>query len=53
MYDQLVVTQVQENSLRQDLTFVEKAQFAVRLIDAVGSGAAVMAALGLDKAAVP
>lgn len=50
--DQLVVSQGQENNARANLSYIERANFAHRL-EARGFGRAViMAALGVDKAAL-
>ncbi|GLK74274.1 plasmid partitioning protein RepB [Ancylobacter dichloromethanicus] len=50
--DELVVAQGQENSGRTDLTFIERARFAARLLDRKFSRETIMAALNVDKAAL-
>ena len=48
--EELVVAQGVENSARQDLSFVERAQFALRLEDAGHSRAVIQSALSIDRA---
>ncbi|TIP10524.1 MAG: plasmid partitioning protein RepB [Mesorhizobium sp.] len=50
--DQLVVSQGQENNARTNLSYIERASFAVRLEDRSFSRETIMAALGIDKAAL-
>ncbi|TXR49478.1 plasmid partitioning protein RepB [Phyllobacterium endophyticum] len=50
--DQLVVSQGQENNTRTNLSYIERALFAVRLEDRAFSRDTIMAALGIDKAAL-
>jgi ParB family transcriptional regulator, chromosome partitioning protein len=50
--EQLVVAQGQENSGRTDLTFIERARFAVRLEDRKFSREIIMASLNVDKGAL-
>ncbi|HEV7321274.1 MAG TPA: plasmid partitioning protein RepB [Ensifer sp.] len=50
--EQLVVSQGQENNARADLSFIERALFATRLEDRGFSREIIMAALGVDKAAL-
>ena len=50
--EELVVAQGQENSGRTDLTFIERARFAVRLEERKFSRETIMAALNVDKAAL-
>jgi ParB family chromosome partitioning protein len=50
--DQLVVSQGQENSARTDLSYIEKALFALRLEERSFRRDIIMAALGVDKAAL-
>lgn len=50
--EQLVVSQGQENNARTDLSFIERALFAVGLEDRNFSREIIMAALGVDKAAL-
>ena len=50
--DQLVVSQGQENNTRTNLSYIERALFAVRLEDRRFSRETIMAALGIDKAAL-
>jgi len=50
--DQLVVSQGQENNARTNLSYMERALFAVRLEDRTFSRDTIMAALGIDKAAL-
>ncbi|WP_353646137.1 plasmid partitioning protein RepB [Mesorhizobium sp. WSM2239] len=50
--DQLVVSQGQENNARTNLSYIERALFAVRLEDRSFSRETIMAALGIDKAAL-
>ncbi|MFU0507614.1 plasmid partitioning protein RepB [Pseudaminobacter sp. NGMCC 1.201702] len=50
--DQLVVSQGQENNARTNLSYIERALFAVRLEDRSFSRDTIMAALGVDKAAL-
>ncbi len=50
--DQLVVSQGQENNARTNLSFIERALFAVRLEDKSFSRETIMSALGVDKAAL-
>lgn len=50
--DQLVVSQGQENNARANLSFIERALFAVRLEDRSFSRDTIMSALGVDKAAL-
>ena len=50
--DQLVVAQGLENAAREDLTFIEKAGFALRLERAGHARAVIQAALAVDKAEV-
>lgn len=50
--DQLVVSQGQENNTRTNLSYIERALFAVRLEDRAFSRETIMAALGVDKAAL-
>lgn len=49
---QLVVSQGQENSARTDLSYIERALFASRLEDRSFGRDVIMAALGVDKAAL-
>jgi len=50
--DQLVVSQGQENSARTNLSYVERALFALRLEQRGFTRDIIMAALGVDKAAL-
>jgi ParB family transcriptional regulator, chromosome partitioning protein len=50
--DELVVAQGQENSARKDLSYIEKALYAVQLEARGFSRATIMAALIVDKAAL-
>ncbi|MBZ9798744.1 plasmid partitioning protein RepB [Mesorhizobium sp. ES1-4] len=50
--DQLVVSQGQENNARTNLSYIERALFAVRLEDRSFSREVIMAALNVDKAAL-
>lgn len=50
--DQLVVSQGQENSARTNLSYVERALFALRLEQRDFGRDIIMAALGVDKAAL-
>lgn len=50
--DELVLAQGQENSARKDLSYIEKALYAVELESRGYSRHVIMAALGSDKAAV-
>ncbi|UVK57545.1 plasmid partitioning protein RepB (plasmid) [Mesorhizobium sp. AR02] len=50
--DQLVVSQGQENNTRTNLSYIERAVFAVRLEDLSFSRDVIMAALNVDKAAL-
>jgi ParB family chromosome partitioning protein len=50
--DQLVVSQGQENNARTNLSYIERAVFAVRLEDRSFSREVIMAALNVDKAAL-
>jgi ParB family transcriptional regulator, chromosome partitioning protein len=50
--DQLVISQGQENNARTNLSYIERALFAVRLEDRSFSRETIMAALGVDKAAL-
>ncbi|TIW59709.1 MAG: plasmid partitioning protein RepB [Mesorhizobium sp.] len=50
--DQLVVSQGQENNARTNLSYIERALFTVRLEDRSFSRETIMAALGIDKAAL-
>lgn len=50
--DELVVSQGQENNARTNLSFVERALFALRLEERSFSRDVIMSALGVDKAAV-
>ncbi|SFJ41706.1 chromosome partitioning protein, ParB family [Phyllobacterium sp. CL33Tsu] len=50
--DQLVVSQGQENNARTNLSYIERALFAVRLEERSFSRDTIMAALGVDKAAL-
>jgi len=50
--DELVVSQGQENNARTNLSFIERALFAVRLEERAFSREVIMSALGIDKAAV-
>ncbi len=50
--DQLVVSQGQENSARTNLSYVERALFALRLEQRGFGRDIIMAALGVDKAAL-
>ncbi|CDZ43553.1 plasmid partitioning protein RepB [Neorhizobium galegae] len=50
--DQLVVSQGQENSARTDLSYIERALFALRLEQRGFTRDIIMAALGVDKAAL-
>ncbi|WP_026191671.1 plasmid partitioning protein RepB [Methylosinus sp. LW4] len=50
--EQLVIAQGQENSVRTDLTFIERARFAARLEDRKFSREIIMASLNVDKAAL-
>lgn len=47
--EELVVAQGQENSAREDLTYIEQARFAVALEDRGFDRAVIMAALAVDK----
>ena len=49
---ELVLAQGQENSLRSDLSFIERARFAQSLVDRDYRRDVVMAALGVDKTTV-
>jgi len=49
---ELVIAQGQENSVRADLSFIERARFAKGLDDHGYGRAVIMAALNVDKAAV-
>lgn len=49
---QLVISQGQENSARTDLSYIERALFAVRLEDRKFPREVIMSALGVDKAAL-
>ncbi|MCY1740939.1 plasmid partitioning protein RepB [Ensifer sp. SL37] len=48
--EQLIVSQGQENSSRQDLTFIERAVFAARLEDRGFERSLITSALSIDKA---
>jgi ParB family chromosome partitioning protein len=50
--DQLVVSQGQENNARTNLSYIERALFAARLEDRSFARETIMAALGVDKAAL-
>jgi ParB family chromosome partitioning protein len=50
--EQLVVSQGQENNSRQDLSYVERCYFALRLEEKGFSRDIIMSALGVDKAAL-
>ncbi|CDZ49437.1 plasmid partitioning protein RepB [Neorhizobium galegae] len=50
--DQLVVSQGQENSARTNLSYIERALFALRLEQRGFTRDIIMAALGVDKAAL-
>ncbi|WP_454854057.1 plasmid partitioning protein RepB [Rhizobium binxianense] len=50
--EQLVVSQGQENNSRTDLSYIERALFAARLEERSFSRDVIMAALGIDKAAL-
>lgn len=50
--EDLVLAQGQENSARVDLSYIERALFAKRLEDRAYRREIIMAALGIDKAAV-
>jgi ParB family chromosome partitioning protein len=50
--DQLVVSQGQENNSRANLSFIERAMFAIRLEEREFSRDIIMSALGIDKAAL-
>ena len=50
--EQLVVSQGQENNSRTDLSYIERCYFAARLQDRGFSRDIIMAALGVDKAAL-
>lgn len=50
--DQLVVSQGQENNARTDLSYIERSLFAARLEDRAFARETIMAALGIDKAAL-
>lgn len=50
--DQLVVSQGQENNARTNLSHIERAMFATRLEDRSFTRDIIMAALGVDKAAL-
>lgn len=50
--EQLVVSQGQENNSRTDLSYIERALFAARLEERDFSRDIIMAALGIDKAAL-
>jgi ParB family transcriptional regulator, chromosome partitioning protein len=50
--EELVLAQGQENSARVDLSYVERASFAKRLEELKYGREIIMAALGIDKAAV-
>ncbi|WP_412065620.1 plasmid partitioning protein RepB [Rhizobium sp. SYY.PMSO] len=50
--DQLVVSQGQENSARTNLSYIERALFALRLEQRGFGRDVIMAALGVDKAAL-
>lgn len=50
--DELVVSQGQENNARTNLSFIERALFAVRLEDRSFARDVIMSALGVDKAAL-
>ena len=50
--EELVIAQGQENSVRADLSFIERARFAKGLEDHGYGRAVIMAALNVDKAAV-
>jgi ParB family transcriptional regulator, chromosome partitioning protein len=49
---ELVIAQGQENNSRTDLTFIERARFAVRLEERGFSRDVIMSALSVDKAAL-
>ena len=50
--EELIIAQGQENSARADLTFIERARFAARLEARQFKRETIMAALGVDKAAL-
>jgi ParB family chromosome partitioning protein len=50
--EELVVSQGQENNSRQDLSYIERCYFALRLEERGFSRDVIMAALGVDKAAL-
>ncbi|MFD1330205.1 plasmid partitioning protein RepB [Mycoplana ramosa] len=50
--DQLVVSQGQENNARTNLSYIERALFALRLEERAFSRDVIMSALGVDKAAL-
>lgn len=50
--DQLVVSQGQENNARTNLSYIERALFASKLEDRAFTRDIIMAALGVDKAAL-
>lgn len=50
--EQLVVSQGQENNSRQDLSYVERCYFALRLEERGFTRDVIMSALGVDKAAL-
>lgn len=50
--EELVLAQGQENSARVDLSYIERARFAKRLEELKYGREIIMAALGIDKAAV-
>ena len=50
--EQLVVSQGQENNARTNLSYIERALFAVRLEERSFSRDVIMSALGVDKAAL-
>lgn len=47
--DELVMAQGQENAVRADLSFIERARFAARLEEKTFSRETIMAALGVDR----
>lgn len=50
--EELVVSQGQENNSRQDLSYIERCYFALRLEERGFSRDVIMSALGVDKAAL-
>ena len=50
--DQLVVSQGQENNARTNLSYIERALFALRLEERAFTRDVIMSALGVDKAAL-